>query len=270
MSAAVSGSFSLVSDTVVLVPIAGLKTYEKPDAIGIEKITQSVADTGLLIDPIVVDRRRQLLIDGHHRCAALNHLGIDRIAAFDTDYFSPSVEVRGWVRVSNVPREEIKRAFASSREETGKWKVSAVDDNEQTIATRQFAHHFGATDFVQRLCDHLDSEGWRVNLEVPGAQSSTCSKSPVRFFVTPVVGKREVWEAVKNGTRFPNEVNRHLIHGRPLALGIPVERLREQDQLTEWLRERLGSPERTVARSGGTYVDGRFYEETVVVPAETR
>lgn len=269
MSADSPSSFPPVSDAVALVPIAGLKTYEKPDTNGIEKITHSIADTGLLIDPIVIDRGRQLLIDGHHRCAALGHLGIDHIAAFDADYFSSSVEVRGWVRVSDAPIEEMKHAFSPGAVETGEWWVSAIGDDEQMIATRRFPHHFDATDFVQWLCDHLESGGWRVDLEVPGTRPVTRSTAPVRFFVTPVVGKPEVWAAVQNGTHFPNEVNRHLIHGRPLALGIPVEKLCDQAQLTAWLRQRLGSPEQTIVRSGGAYVNGRFYEESVVVPAET-
>jgi hypothetical protein len=268
MSADAPGSFPPVSDTVFLVPIAGLKTYEKPDVIGVEKITQSIADTGVLIDPIVIDRRRQLLIDGHHRCAALSHLGFNCIAAFDTDYFSSAVEVRGWVRVSDAPIEEVKRALSPSAGEAGKWQVSAVDDSGQAIATRRFSHHFDATRFVQWLCDHLESGGWRVDFEVPGARPPARPTARARFLVSPVVGKPEVWDAVQGGAHFPNEVNRHLIHGRPLALGIPVEQLRDQAQLRAWLRGKLGSPERTIVRSGGTYVNGCFYEESVVVPVD--
>jgi hypothetical protein len=269
MSADAPGGSVSLCDAIVLVPVADLRTYEEPDTSGIEKITQSIADTGLLIDPVVVDRRRQLLIDGHHRCAALSQLGINHVAAFDTDYFSSSVEVRGWVRVSDAPIAEIRRAFSVRAEDTGEWQVSAVGDNEQMIATRRFSHHFDATDFVQWLGDHLEARGWHVDLEVPGAPSMIDSIASVRFFVTPAVGKLEVWGAVQEKTHFPNEVNRHLIHGRPLGLMIPLELLRDQAQLTAWLQERLGSPERTIVRSGGTYVNGRFYEESVVVPADT-
>jgi hypothetical protein len=257
-----------VCDAVILTSVTVLRSYETPDALGVSKITQSIDDSGLLFDPIVADLNRGLLIDGHHRCEALRALGIGQVAAFDTDYFSSAVEVRGWVRASDAPVDEMKRAFSRGSGRGGDWRVIAIDDEDRIIATRRFERASVATDFVQWLCEHLEGEGWRVDLEVPGVPPQTHSSTSLRFYVDPVVGKPEVWAAAESGMRFPNEVNRHLIHERPLALGIPLERLRDQDQLTTWLRERLGSPERTVVRPGGTHVNGRYYEETVVTPAD--
>jgi hypothetical protein len=269
MSVDVPSNFPAVCDSVVLVPITALKTYERPDTDGISKITQSMANTGLLLDPIVIDRQRNLLIDGHHRCAALSQLGIDYVAGFSTDYFSSYVEVRGWVRISDVPLVEMERAFSLDTEELGTWQVVAVGNDEQTIATRRFLHASQATAFVQWLSERLEAGGWRVELEAPGTPTRANSNTSIRFFVTPVIGKSEVWSAIQSEVHFPNEVNRHLIHGRPLGLGIPLEQLRDQAGLTLWLQKRLGSPEQTVIQSGGTTMNGRFYEETIVIPAKT-
>lgn len=289
---ATSGSAS-VCDAVALTPLVSLKSYEEPDAIGVARIARSMTDTGVLLDPIVIDRQRGLLIDGHHRCAALGQLGIRQVAAFSTDYFSSSVEVRGWVRVSDVPAVEMERAFSLDTEDEdgdgdvdvdkdedgdrdgdgdgdvdGQWRVVAVDADEHTLAARGFSRASAATAFLQSLCTRLQARGWHVDLEAAGALPRTQSQTSLRFFVTPVVGKSEVWEAAQRGAPFPNEVNRHLIYGRPVALGIPLDRLHDQARFTDWLRARLGSPERTVVRRGGTFVNGRYYEETVVTPAD--
>jgi hypothetical protein len=245
-----------------------LKSYESPDLVGVEKVMQSIVDTGLLLDPVVIDQERGLLIDGHHRCAALERLGLDHVAAFKVDYFSPSVEVRGWVRASDVPIAEMRKVLSHGGLERGEWRVIAVADRGRPIGERKFSRASAAAAFLQWLCDHLESEGWRVELEAADAPAQVRSSASVRFFVTPVIGKAAVWEAATRGIPFTNEVNRHLIDHRPVALGMPIDCLHDKDRLARWLRGRIGAPDQLVVRTGGTYVNGRYYEETIVLPAD--
>jgi hypothetical protein len=256
-------------DAIDLAPLARLKSYESPDLIGVEKVMRSIADTGLLLDPVVIDQERELLIDGHHRCAALERLGLDHVAAFKTDYFSPSVEVRGWVRASDVPIAKMRSILSLGNIENGDWRVMAVADDDRPIGERQFSQGSAAAVFLQWLCDRLESEGWRVELEAADGPAQVRSTASVRFFVTPVIGKSAVWEAATRGRPFTNEVNRHLIDHRPVALGIPVDCLHDKARLAMWLRARIGTPDRLVVRAGGAYVNGRYYEETIVLPADS-
>jgi hypothetical protein len=259
----------LLRDAIDLVPVATLKSYESPDLLGVEKVMQSIAHTGVLLDPIVIDQERGLLIDGHHRCAALERLGLDHVAAFTTDYFSGSVEVRGWVRASDVPISEMRSALSQGNLESGEWRVVAVADHDRPVGERQFSQASAAAAFLQWLCDRLESDGWRVELEAAETAAQVRSGASVRFFVTPVIGKSAVWEAATRGIPFTNEVNRHLIHHRPVALGIPIAYLHDKAGFATWLGARIGTPEQLVVRAGGAYFNGRYYEETIVLPADS-
>jgi hypothetical protein len=268
MTPQTGGSPSSIVRSIVLAPIESLRSYEVPDTAGVTQIARSLADTGTLLDPVVGDLGRKMLIDGHHRCAALRTLGIDHVATFDIDYFSPRVEVRGWVRTSNIPVDEMGGMFPSDiPTETGDWWVVADMGPDRLIAVRRYQKALLAAHFVQQLSDRVEAGGWSVSLNVENHLPDPPGRS-VRFFVAPIIGKSQVWEAVQTQAPFPNEVNRHLIQGRPVAFRIPLECQSSPERLADWLTMRFSGPDRTVAKPGGALVNGRYYDESIVVPAD--
>ena len=80
---------------VQLVDVGSLRRYEQTDPAKVNEIKRSLRSTGVLINPVIADLDRNLLVDGHHRVQAFESLGLPRIPAFTVDYFSRDLTVKG-------------------------------------------------------------------------------------------------------------------------------------------------------------------------------
>ncbi len=56
-------------------------------------LTEEIRQDGELRQPIIVDRHSLVILDGHHRAAALKSLGCSLIPVYLVDYFHPAISV---------------------------------------------------------------------------------------------------------------------------------------------------------------------------------
>lgn len=57
------------------------------------QLTEEIRQDGELRQPIIVDRHSLVILDGHHRAAALKSLGCGLIPVYLVDYFHPAISV---------------------------------------------------------------------------------------------------------------------------------------------------------------------------------
>ena len=92
-----------------LVEVDKLRGHEqlRPDLL--ESLTSQIESDGVLLKPILVAASHYVILDGHHRYAALKGLGCRRIPAFLVDYFSDTVDLGLWptAQVPSVTKEEV-------------------------------------------------------------------------------------------------------------------------------------------------------------------
>ncbi len=92
-----------------IIPISTVRVHEKTTG-RVSKLAKWIEKTGYVI-PIVVDRKYRILLDGHHRFAALKKLGYTKVPAYIVDY--EKVEVLPRRKTIMVTREiVIKRALS--------------------------------------------------------------------------------------------------------------------------------------------------------------
>lgn len=92
-----------------LVPIEHLRAHEGLDPKLVSTIRRAIARAGVLLEPILVERSHYVILNGHHRYAALRELGCVRVPAYVVDYSDPRVELRLWpgAIVDRVTKEEV-------------------------------------------------------------------------------------------------------------------------------------------------------------------
>lgn len=79
-----------------ILPLADLKPHEEVDPDRVRDLAERIEAEGHVYQPVVADRKTLVVIDGHHRLAALAKLGAVRVPVHLVDYDSPEIEVAAW------------------------------------------------------------------------------------------------------------------------------------------------------------------------------
>ncbi len=87
-----------------LVDLVDIKPHEEIIQENLDKLLSAVKADGILRKPVLLDRRHKVVLDGHHRVAALTQLGYSKIPVYMVDYdderilldFWPEAEVKGF------------------------------------------------------------------------------------------------------------------------------------------------------------------------------
>ena len=252
----------VVERRLALVEISSLKRYECPKSTRVREIERSLRDTGALVNPVVVDPSRQLLIDGHHRVAALSNLEFERVPAYTVDYHSEVVRVRGWKHIATVEHDVIRSIYSRSRSHAGgAWQVTARDPQSAVVAERFFKEPLPSVEFLEQVSSCLDEQGFPVSLVTDGHRIGS---GQIGSMISPTVGKEQVLAAATSGRPFPAEVNRHIIDGRPLGMHIPLKRTEDVDEFRRFVEDLFLHAAPYFASPGAVH-DGRLYDERVTL-----
>ncbi len=94
-----------------LLPVGDLKSHEATNPLTLKQTIESIRREGGLRRPILVEDRHHIILDGHHRYAALKALGCRRIPAYVVDYFDATIELTTWpgAIVKEITKEEVVR-----------------------------------------------------------------------------------------------------------------------------------------------------------------
>jgi hypothetical protein len=98
-----------------LVPLDELKPHERIDEADLPGLVAEIRARGLLRHPIWVARGSRVILNGHHRVAALRRLGAARAPAWLIDYHSRSVRVDRWSPGPSISKEEVERRALEGR-----------------------------------------------------------------------------------------------------------------------------------------------------------
>ncbi len=94
-----------------LLDVGLLHAHEELQSELLDRTTDQIRSDGYLKRPILVADEHFVILDGHHRFAALKALGCRKIPCYVVDYFSEVVEVTTWPNavVKSVAKEEVVR-----------------------------------------------------------------------------------------------------------------------------------------------------------------
>ena len=97
---------------IKLIEIKKLKNHEKTDQKNLLKVKQLIFKNKYFTNPIIVDRKTLVILDGHHRTEILKILGYKKIPALLVDYNDKRIKVfsrRSRIKINK--QKIIKRAL---------------------------------------------------------------------------------------------------------------------------------------------------------------
>ncbi len=71
-----------------------LKAHEEVDKSHVQEIKEALLKDSMQIEPILVENKHNIILDGHHRVEALKDLGFTKIAAYLVSY--DDVKLDSW------------------------------------------------------------------------------------------------------------------------------------------------------------------------------
>lgn len=249
-----------IVDRVRLVDIASLRRYERTDPPKVAEILRSLRSTGTLINPVVVDPDRKLLIDGHHRVQAFRILGIPLIPAFTVDYLASDLAVKGWNHTADPRPDDLEQSLEElGGPNEGPSEMIVADSHRRTLWSSGFPTSLDSAESQDRWIHSLEERGYPFELctDVDPLQLSL-----VHSYIKPVVDKQDVLDMVERGELFPREINRHVVQDRPLNLRIPLDTIDDAERFSKYLDQACQEAP-PLAVKPGSEQQGRLYDERV-------
>jgi L-serine kinase (ADP) len=106
-----------VTSTVefVLIPIDELTPHEQVDRAKVHHLAAELVREGVFVEPVLVARGSNVILNGHHRVAALRELGAARVPAWVVDYTSDALDLDRWTPGPPISKQEVVRRAAEGR-----------------------------------------------------------------------------------------------------------------------------------------------------------
>lgn len=91
-----------------MLPINKLLAHEQVSQQRLVEIMSLINQKGIIVNPVIIDKKTKVVLDGHHRVECLKRLGCSLVPAMEVDYFSDQVRVF-------LRREELIKEIVLSR-----------------------------------------------------------------------------------------------------------------------------------------------------------
>jgi len=241
-----------------VIPIGELVLHEETVGSLTAHLKGAIAKSEQFTNPIIVDRRSKVVLDGTHRVKAFAELGYRNIVCQTVDYFSPEIKVGAWypgLRCANISDllEAVKAkkvGFARGMQEVRKMKAPfllVLDKGrgkecylvEPVAKPMKPAVLFALQKYVLSKFARMHTVSY-IPDEVSGKFLKT---SGAVLLCRRHFSKKEMLGMALEGVLFPPKTTRHVIPMRILGLDIPLPWLRlpveeAQAKLDEAVRKR--------------------------------
>jgi L-serine kinase (ADP) len=98
-----------------LLPIGELRIHEEIEASDLDRLVVRIREDGRVDEPILVSEQDHVILNGHHRFAALKALGASRAPTWVVDYLDPEIVLDRWKPGPPLTKEEVLRRGREAR-----------------------------------------------------------------------------------------------------------------------------------------------------------
>lgn len=107
-----SKSYLKYLNNVEIVEIKSLLPHEDINTKRLTRTLKAIKSEEGLIKPIIIDGRKGIVIDGHHRLKALMLLGVRYIPVVVADYYKDVVDINSWMYVASLRKVSYRDAIS--------------------------------------------------------------------------------------------------------------------------------------------------------------
>jgi hypothetical protein len=256
-------------------PVSTLRPHEETIPSHVRGIAAEMSRDGVQKDPIIVDQDSLTVLDGMHRLAAFNELGVENAVCCAVDYASAAVKIGRWARVYTLPpghaMSEILEQSGLTRRSTLAQAFDALEGRDMGLAllTPDFAYlpegnlELGRAMKVMLDFDRMAVErGWKRDFVSQDEVDVPLQSERSIVLLVRKLRKDDVVDAAKSGRLFPCKTSMHIIDPRPVAVNFPMAELGNATSAS--LRKRLEGLHEQLLPPNSLY-EGRRYKERLLL-----
>jgi L-serine kinase (ADP) len=245
----------------------------------LQSVTRDLERTGLQRDPILVDSKTDLVLDGMHRRAALEAANCRFALCAAYDYLADGTKLQRWLRYFIAPDRQFIEAtiklFDFERVENIQIAMQKVDSKENSVALLSnresyvSKEHYDLTSVYHAVADFdvFASESG-ISMEYHSdSDNGDLFLSESVFVVYPLLfSKQDIIQAAESGRLLPHKTTRHIVPIRPMGIYFPIQLLSNgsKEQCGEKLREIVEKSRIDVIEANSWY-EGRKYAEPLAL-----
>lgn len=208
--------------TVVLLRIEDLKGHEKIDQRHLLRLERLIRKESVQRDPIVVDGKTKVVLDGHHRIEIFRRMGLKKIAAYQVDYLSDDrIKVKSWYPVLMAPARNVAKLLGINPDAQSK----RTNHSEIFLISKQGNFSLGKNRYhvMERLVGRLNMH---YSASLLQAKRLVRLGRASGFISLPSVKKKQVMQRALRKVKFPPKTTRHIIPRRPTKIFLPLHSLK--------------------------------------------
>jgi len=262
---------------IALLELSLLKPHEEVIENLVRKLSNEMESEREVKDPLIIDEKDHVILDGMHRLNSLKMLGCRFAPCCLINYDNPEIKVESWYRVFNMQEsekfaerllEDFAVNYKREKDALSGSEIILTSEGTRFVPTQLIDDVQSARRAVE-LERAVSLKGYKVEYQ-PSIIAIQRWKSGNAHFVIPLptFTKQRIRELGEKEILLPHKSTCHVIPSRPLRLDVPLSLLRNENitpteansRLTELLSSR-----KIDRKPPGSVIDGRRYEEELLV-----
>jgi hypothetical protein len=267
---------------ISLLDISTLNPHEEVVESTVESLADAMRTQRVVRDPLIIDQKDRVILDGTHRHRSLERLKCRFAPCCLVDYDNPLIKLSSWFRLFTIDEPEplAQRLLAESKLNCKKQRIDVAGLSSASdyvfLTSNGIAYSYPRdSDAMERARIAVGFEraltmrGHHVDYLSEKVALQNLKSGSVDFIIAvPVFTKHQISEFGVRRLLLPHKTTRHEIPSRPLRIDIPLDMLRNENVSqaeADQLLQELLSTKRTERKPPGSVVDGRRYEEELLV-----
>ncbi len=251
-----------------IVPTEALKPHEEIINYNFQKLREAMLNMGRLVDPIIIDGKNYVVIDGNHRRKVLETIKCPNAACQVVDYENPSIKVGSWFPVSKTVKPDEIPGFKPEKVdfEAGLAALQSLDGTFLHVVgegKNKVCHLYDSTE--QKLSGVISQQGKFISA-LEGKEVQYVADDKINEYLSQGYGafyrriytKQEIVAQALAGRVMPPKSTRHMIPDRIIRLNLHLGWLAESPEVA---KEMMDNMLRRRLNEGSI----RRYTETVIV-----
>ncbi len=235
-----------------ILAVKDLLPHEQTVPPNVKRLKEAMLNIGQLVDPIIVDKKHKVVLDGNHRLNVLQIIECPQATCQVVDYDDPKIEVGTWYLAINKPLQEVvPKEVKVETVDFGAGKAALFGSKAAAMAVSKnkggknasfiAPGNYKMTELIEVQNSILGSmkNDTEVRYIADDQADEYLEKGYTVLFRRPF-SKEEIIKAAEQHTPFPPKSTRHLIPNRIIRLNMRLGWLHEDKQAAHrYLRQML-------------------------------
>ncbi len=216
-----------------MIDIDKLYGHEQVVQSQVDYLKENLNELGYFFRPILVVKKHNVVLDGHHRVQALKEMGGVRIPCIEIPYLdNDDISLATWFPIYTGPSDGFPKTLNRLKIE---WK--AIDDSKKALITYpdyEFALYAkngqwllkgSQKSLYQTFLDHYDPERFEYVKTTSYAVNSVNNGYSSFALLRKTLTKKDVIQTAKSGNVYAPKTTRHILTYRYQDIKVPLENL---------------------------------------------